>query len=317
MTTLITGGMGFIGLHTAKAFLDQGEDLVITQFRARREPDFIKDEIGNRVQVETLDVSDGEAVKAVLARHKVDGIVHLAVPGLGALQPAEEVRVNILGLVNMLEAVREANLRRISIASSIGVYGALTTDGPFVETMGLPTNSSNPTDAFKKAEEIIGLHYADRTGIDLVALRIGGIWGPLYHSMANLPSRVAHAAVHGTELSYGGPRGGVPYDEDGSDMCYVKDCAKGIQLAHMTEKLNHRVYNVASGRETKNREVLEAARRVVPETDGKFNPGAGPRHRENAYLDITRLKEDTGYQPQWDVYSGMADYIQWLRHNPQ
>ena len=41
MTTLITGGMGFIGLHTARAFLDAGEDVVITYFQTWREPSFL------------------------------------------------------------------------------------------------------------------------------------------------------------------------------------------------------------------------------------------------------------------------------------
>ena len=316
MTTLITGGMGFIGLHTARRFLDQGEDLVITQFRARREPDFIKDEIGKRVQVETLDVSDTQAVKNVLAKHKVDGIVHLAVPGLGALPPAEEVRVNVMGLVNMLEAVRESNLRRISIASSIAAYFSLPA-GPFKEPMGLPTTSGSPTETFKKVEEIIGLHYADRTGIDLVAMRIGLIWGPLYHTMSNLPSRVAHAAAHGTEPDFSPQRGGVPFEEDGGDMCYVKDCAQGIQLLHMAEKLNHRVYNIGAGQETRNKQVLEAAKRAVPDARGEMQPGKSPRFRPDLYGDISRIKEEVGYQPQWDIYSGMADYIEWLRHNPQ
>ena len=58
---LITGGMGFIGLHTARAMLDAGEDVVITYYQTWREPDFIKDEFGGRVQVEQVDVTDREA----------------------------------------------------------------------------------------------------------------------------------------------------------------------------------------------------------------------------------------------------------------
>jgi UDP-glucose 4-epimerase len=224
--------------------------------------------------------------------------------------------VNLLGLINMLEAARESNLRRLTIASSVATYSGLP-KGPYLETTGLPTVSTNPTEAFKKAEEVVGLHYADRTGIDLVALRIGGIWGPLYHSMANLPSRVAHAAVHGTEPDFSPQRGGVPFGGDGGDMCYVKDCAQGIQLVHMASKLNHRVYNVGAGRETKNAEVLDAARRVVPDAKGQVQSGTSPRYRPDAYMDLTRIKEDVGYQPQWDIYSGLADYIAWLRNNPQ
>ena len=49
---LITGGLGFIGLHTAKRFVDAGEKVVLTHYRVRREPDFIKAEIGKSVFIE-------------------------------------------------------------------------------------------------------------------------------------------------------------------------------------------------------------------------------------------------------------------------
>ena len=100
---LITGGMGFIGLHTARRFLDAGESVVITQFTQRREPDFIKDEIGKRVIIERLDVTSVHDAIEVVRKHKVTGIIHLAVPGLAALTPAEDYRVNMQGFINVLE----------------------------------------------------------------------------------------------------------------------------------------------------------------------------------------------------------------------
>jgi len=99
---LIIGGMGFIGLHTARRFLDAGENVVITQFQTRREPDFIKDEIGKRVIVERLDVTSGNELMDIVRKHKVTGIVDLVAPALGALSPGEDFRVNMLGLINVL-----------------------------------------------------------------------------------------------------------------------------------------------------------------------------------------------------------------------
>src|SRR5437899_995837 len=99
---LITGGMGFIGLHTARRFLDAGEDVVLTHYRTRREPDFIRDEIDRRVHLEHLDVVDREALIGVSRRFAVDGIVHLAVPALAGVTPADEYRTNTQGLLNVL-----------------------------------------------------------------------------------------------------------------------------------------------------------------------------------------------------------------------
>ena len=315
---LITGGMGFIGLHTARAFLDAGEDVVLTHFKTRREPDFIKDALGTRARVESLDVADASAVQAVVARHAVHGIVHLAVPGLGALTPADEYRTNTQGLLNVLEAGRQAGVRRVTIASSIAVYWGLD-HGPLREDDRLPLPSTSPTEAFKKAEEVLGQHYADRTGLDVVYGRLGLIYGPLYHSMANLPSRLTHAAVRGTRPDFTGMRE-APLADDAADLCYVKDCARGVQLLHQAdrERLKHRVYNIGGGRAVTNAELAAAVNKAVPEADVRLEPGRSARGgRQDAYMDLTRAGEDLGYEPAFSVDQAIADYASWLRSNPQ
>ena len=313
---LITGGMGFIGLHTARRFLDAGERVVLTQFRARREPDFIKDELGSTALVETLDVSEEGSLLPIVEKHNVDSIVHLAVPGLGALSPAEEYRTNTRGLLNVLEAAREARMRRVTVASSISVYRGLER-GPFKEDERLPLTSSNPTEAYKKAEEVLGQHYADRTGLDVVFARIAGIYGPLYHSMANLPSRLTHAAVKGVQPDFAGARGGVPLAEDTNDLCYVKDCAHGVQLLHSAPTLRHRVYNVGGGHAVSNQQLADAVNEAVPNAKISLAPGRSPRFVPEFYLDLTRVRDEVGYEPQYDIRSAIKDYVSWLRSNPQ
>jgi UDP-glucose 4-epimerase len=309
---LVTGGLGFIGLHTARALLDLGETCVLTQYRVAREPDFIKDEVGKRVFVEQLDVTDTDSFMAIGKKHKVDGIVHLAVPGLGALSPADDFRVNMNGLLNALQAAQDWEVKRIGIASSLAVYAGIR-DIPYREDMPLPMTGGNPTEAFKKSYEVLGTHFAGRTGIDLVNLRIGGIWGPLYHSMANLPSRLVHAAVKKEQPSLEGPRG-VPFAEDGSDMCYVKDCGRGIALLQVADKLNHRTYNVASGHPTQNKELVSAIQKVIPDFEVELPAGHAPGGSgEVPYLDLSWIREDTGFEPAFTTESAIADYISWLQ----
>ncbi len=114
--------------------------------------------------------------------------MHLAAPGLGALSAAEEFRINMVGLVNILEAGRISGVSRISIASSIAVYAGLSA-GPYHKDQPLRIESSSSTEAFKKAFETLALHYSQRNKTEVIALRISATWGPLYHSMFNLPSR--------------------------------------------------------------------------------------------------------------------------------
>ncbi len=74
MTTLITGGMGFIGLHTARAFLDAGEDVVITYFQTWREPSFMKDVYSDITQ---LKVDTGYEPKYTVEKEVQDYVAWL------------------------------------------------------------------------------------------------------------------------------------------------------------------------------------------------------------------------------------------------
>ena len=312
---LITGGMGFIGLHTARALLDAGEDVVLTRFRAWRAPDFIAAEIGGRVQVEALDLRDGWGLLDVIRRHAVSGVVHLAGPALGA-PPAHQFEVALSGLLNVLEAGRQQGLGRISVASSVSVYSNAG-PGPWREEVPLPVESDSHVAAAKKAMEVVALDFAQRTGQDVRLLRLGGIYGPLYHSMANLPSRLCHAAVEDADPDLEGMRGGAPGRDDAADRCYVKDCARGIRLVQLSTGLRYRVYNVGAGYATTSQEVADAVRAVAPAAAFTFPAGqSGPGGGRQAFMELSRLQADTGYAPAYDIRRGVADYVEWLSRHP-
>src|SRR3954451_20297237 len=173
--TLLIGGMGFIGLHTARAFLDAGQDVVVTYHANRREPDFIQPEIGKRVQVEQLDVVDANRVKQLIDQYKPDGVVYLAVPALAGVSPAQEFQTNTQGYLNVLEASRAAGVRRLSVTSSVAIYANVAAR-PWKEDVTVSTESTNPTEAYKKALEVLGLYFGQRTGLEVVILRVAGIF---------------------------------------------------------------------------------------------------------------------------------------------
>lgn len=306
----MTGGMGFIGLHAARALLDAGEDVVLTRFRAWRLPDFLAGEQGTRLHVEAVDLADAWALLDVLRRRAVSGIVHLAAPALVAA-PAQQYASAMAGLVNVLEAARQHGVRRVSVASSLSVYSNAG-PGPWLEDQPLPVASDSHTAAIKKAMEVLALHFADRTGLDVVVLRLGVIYGPLYHSMANLPSRLCHAAVAGRAPDLDGVLGGTPYADATADLCYVRDCAAGIRLLHRADGLRHRVYNVGAGLPVANRQLAAAVARAVPTAAIELPPGG----EAGGWMDVSRLAVETGYAPAFDVERGVADYLAWLRSHP-
>src|SRR5437764_403661 len=100
--------MGFIGLHTARAFLDAGQDVIITYHQNRREPNFLQRDLGTRALVEQLDVTDARAVDAVVNKHQPESIVYLAVPALAGVSPADEFKTNTQGYLNVLDSAHQA-----------------------------------------------------------------------------------------------------------------------------------------------------------------------------------------------------------------
>lgn len=310
---LITGGMGFIGLHTAKQFLDNGHSVVLTQYRSRREPEFLKDHIGKNLHIAHCDVRDRDAVLGVVKQYGVTDIAHLVAPPLFTLPPDEDFDTAVLGVLNMLQLSREAGVKRLTLASSGGVYGGIPA-GPFREDMPLPMDVKSPTETFKKVWEILGTHYADRTGFDVVNMRIGSIWGPLFWHGGIFPVvRLCYAAVRGDGLG----EGPELFEDDESAPCYVTDCAAGIMAVQTADSLKHRTYNVSTDVAVTNRRIIQAIQKVVPEFEISLSPGTGPRNRPSPNFDTTRLREDTGFVAKYDIDAAVAEYIAWLREHPE
>lgn len=312
---LVTGGMGFIGVHVVKSLLDAGEDVVLTWNRSWRVPDFWEDQLGKRVIAEKVDVANAHEVTGVALRHKVNGIVHCAAPGLGQGTPTQDYAVNMQGLVNAIEAARAAEVRRFTYVSSSTVYNGLKS-GPYREDASLPLESTNPTEAYKKAGEIVLLHYADRVGLNVASIRPRAVYGPMYYSGVNLPSRLCHAAATGALPDYG--PAGVPFAADTGDFTSVHDVAAITAIVHQAESLQHRVYNMGGGRAFQLQELADAVMAAAPQARIELQPGANPKGGpSDNYLSLDRVQEEFGYTPAYPIAEkGIADYIGWLRNHP-
>lgn len=307
---LITGGLGFVGSHTARALLDLGEGCVLVQRRTAEVPASLAEA---QVAVEQADITDLTALLEIGTRHKITGIVHLAgsMPWPpGADQPIDGARKAMSGLFNVFEAAEAWGVQRVGVASTIGVYGGLTGQGPLSEDVPLPMTSGHVIPAFKKIGELLTGHLAGATGIEVVNYRISAIWGPLGRAASPFfaAPQLVHAAARGTGLDLS-PLHSPVYAEDSIDMCYVKDCGRAIALLQLADQLSHRTYNIASGRATTNAQVIAAIKKVVPNAQVELPTGGSGQQN---YLDITRIQRDTGYQPTYDTERAVTDYIAWL-----
>jgi UDP-glucose 4-epimerase len=315
---LIIGGMGFIGLNTTVRCLEVGESVVITQHSASRVPDAIKDEVGKRVFIERMDVTNAFEVSAVFRKHpEIDRIISFAAPPARGISPEVDYYVYTVGLQNILEAARNFGVKRTALASSQSVYSGLTT-GPYTEDALLPIESRSQIEAHKKAQEIHSLHYARGAGIDVINLRIGSIYGPHYYSMFHPGARIAHAAIKGVEPDFSDKPNGTMNQDDLTDWTFVRDLAMGIQMLTTADKLNHGIYNVGSGKATSLKETYEAIKAVIPEAKASaLIPGTTPGLPSNPVMDLTRINADTGYVPAHNIQTGFGEYVEWLKTNAQ
>jgi UDP-glucose 4-epimerase len=310
---LITGGLGSIGSHTARALLDLGESVVLTARRSTQLPEYLADEPGGRGVVEPLDTTDEVAFVDIGKRHEITGIVHLAAGRYDLPDPVEYLRAETLGLLNALKAATVWGVRRFSVASTIGVYAGVG-EVPWREDASLPVVAGHQIPVFKKTAELFAALAGDSAGFETVSLRIGTIWGPL--GLPDSPffalPRLLSAAVWGEDPDLTPPRPPA-YAEDASDLCYVKDCGRAIALLMLAERLNHGTYNVSTGRLVRYSEVVAAINAVVPGANITLPEGRNPDRPQDNYLDTTRLRADTGFRPEYDVERAVPDYVDWLR----
>ena len=311
---LITGGLGLIGSHTARALLERGESCVLVQRREPGPTPLFPDELGGRVLLEQADVADPRSLLAIGERHPITGIMHLAGAFFG--DPVADARTNVNALLNVVEAGKAWGVRRVGVASSIGVYSPAD-PSPWREDQPLPLAAPHAIAAAKKVDEVLVSHLGAAVGIEIHAARIGAIWGPLGRVSSRFFAfpQLIHAAAARTEPKLDTlPGGRLPHADEGIDALYVRDCGRALAALQLADRLEHGVYNVSGGRLTSYRELSAAIAAAVPGISYDLPEGRDPRsHLPQAHLDITRLREDTGYEPEYDTEQAVADYVGWLR----
>jgi nucleoside-diphosphate-sugar epimerase len=304
---LVTGGLGMIGAHTARALVDLGHEVIVTTHSGGDAPSFL----AGRVTVEPLDVTDRDAFLALGDRHDISDIVHLA-GGIPAEDPVRYFRTDTIGLLNALDAARAWRVRRFAVASSLGVYIGRS-EIPWHEDLALPTAAlPHLIIAFKKVVEPLATHSLRGSGVQPVVLRIGSTWGPLMDPQSpfnNIPPYIS-AVLRGDQPQ-------PLHADDGGDSCYAPDAGRAIALLTTAQTLTHDTYNVSSGRPFTNRELAEALEAITPGLQLDLLPGRHDGPGQDPYLDITRLTHDTGYAPAFDVAAAVADYVAWRADNPR
>lgn len=316
MKVLITGGMGVMGAETSRKFVKEGHRPVIF---ARHRDDKLIHDIVDKVDIELGDILDFPRLLQVIKAYKVTHIAHTAafVGAVSQANPALSIQVNVMGTVNVLEAARLFEVKRVVYTSAKGVYGPVLGEygDPKYKPMpeDLPKHPVRIYDSAKLMGEHTGLYYQANLGIDVVVLRFATTFGPgktARHGKMGVTSQIVENPFNG--LPFHLAQGGDQKD----DFIYNKDSALGIYLACVTENLKSRVFNIGTGAGATLQDFARILRRHFPKADIRIGPGlnflSSPYPMCGIY-DISRAETELGFTPEYDLEKAIGDYLDSLK----
>ena len=307
---LVVGGLnGFIGSNTTEALVEQGQDCVVTRHESNEIPRFLQKHIDHHhVFIENADSTSIADLRKIGGKHKIDGIVNVG----GGFASGEGPLRGLKGYFDMLDATfrvaQEWKVKRVTFSSTGGMYLGLS--GTVDEEHPIALQSMFPVLAYQKIVEVAADQFAKKTSISAICVRLMGMFGPYDGAQLGLPARLVHAALSGRPPSFEDVFFGNA--DDAVDLLYIKDMARAIALLQTAEKLQYNVYNIASGKVTPNRELVDAVKRVVPNFKVDLPPGHFP-FPPLPLPDTKRLQADTGFSPKFDTTSAVQHYVDWLK----
>jgi len=312
LNVFVTGAAGFIGSHVAEALLARGDRVCgldnFDPFYDRRIKERNLATLSARQSFSFLegDIRDASALARWGEGIPPDALIHLAAKAgvrPSVADPVGYADVNVHGTIRMLEWARERQVPKVLFASSSSVYGG-NTKVPFSED-DFVDHPVSPYAATKKAGELLCHTYCHLYGMNVAALRFFTVYGP-----SQRPEMAVHKftrrILDGKEIDLYG---------DGSsrrDYTYIDDIVSGV-LGALNAPPGYRVYNLGESATISLADLVAliegacgkaAVRRFQPR-----QPGDVPV----TYADISRAREEIGYDPRTPIERGVALFVDWYR----
>jgi nucleoside-diphosphate-sugar epimerase len=306
-TALVTGGAGFVGSHLTDRLVEEGWSVrVLDDFSSGREANLGRS--AGAIELLRGDLRDealiGEAVRGV------EVVFHqAAVPSVprSVAEPLRTNEVNVTGTLRLLEAARQAGVRRLVFAASSSAYGD-TPELPKVETM--PANPRSPYALQKYAGEAYCRLYTSLYGLETVALRYFNVFGPRQDPesayAAVIPKFVTACLEGRAPRIYGD-------GEQTRDFTFVSDVAHANLLAASAEGAVGHVINVAGGARTSLNRLLEHVKELTGSRVEAVYEAARAGDVRDSLADLRRAEELLGYRPSVDVKQGLVETIDYFR----
>jgi len=296
MHFLVTGGAGFLGMALANRLVHDGHQVRVIDNLSAGDTEgldervlFTRGNVTNRPKLWTL-LQDVDCVYHLAARVMVSESV---------LYPREYNTANVGGTVSVMEAMRDAGVRRVVLTSSGAVYGEQARQ-PVQEDQR--PNPQSPYAVSKLAAEYYVRTIGALWGIETVILRIFNAYGPgqnLPPSHPPVALRFLHQARRGGSLVIFGS------GEQTRDFVYVDDVVEALAAAATAIDVDRRVINVGSGRETSINDLADLTAKVMGQKVQVLHSPAESGGVSRLYADINAAHNLLGYEPGVDLKQGL------------
>jgi UDP-glucose 4-epimerase len=318
MRLLVTGGAGYIGSIVAQRLLARGDDVTVfdSLYRGHREA------VPDGAAFVEGDLLDPDATAAAVAG--MDGVVHfaaLSLVGESVEHPERYWRGNVVGALNLLDAMRDAGVRRLVFSSTAATYGE-----PPVELITEDTPNA-PVNAYGNSKLTIDRMLSDEArahGLAAVSLRyfnVAGASGPLgedHHPETHLiPLILQAAAGKRPSVAIFGTDYPTPDGTAVRDYVHVEDLATAHILAlDKAVEGRHDIFNLGSERGYSVREVIEAARSVTGRDIVAVEEGRRAGDPPRLVATNARARAELGWAPERSLEDMVRDAWAWHQAHP-
>ena len=333
MAVLVTGGMGYIGSHTCVELLNSGKEVIVIDnlYNSKIQvKDRIKEITGKDIKFYNINLTDKEKAETVFKENKIDSVIHFAAlkaVGESVSKPLEYYTNNMTCLLNILNLMKEYNVKNLIFSSSATVYGQAKTM-PILETF--PRSATNPYGQTKLMSEniLMDLAKADKS-FNIALLRyfnpIGahesGLIGEEARGIPNnlMPYITKVAVGELKELSVFGNDYNTPDGTCIRDYIHVVDLAKGHIKA--LEKLDTNcglvIYNLGTG---KGYSVLDIVKAFSKASNIDIPYKISPRRPGDitvCYANTSKANKELNWHAEKDINDMCRDSWRWQSQNPK
>ncbi|HET7628501.1 MAG TPA: dTDP-glucose 4,6-dehydratase [Bacillales bacterium] len=326
---LVTGGAGFIGVHFIDFFIKKYPGCKLVNLDkltyASNKQETTSWSRKRRCVLVQGDINDRPLVERLFDQYDFDAVIHLAAEShvdRSIRSPDVFVDTNVRGTFTLLDVAKNHWSRskgfkdkRFHHVSTDEVYGSLEGTGKFTEHS--PYNPSSPYSASKAASDLLVASYAKTYGMNTVITHCSNNYGPKQHPEKLIPTIIRKALRAERIPIYGD-------GQNRRDWIYVLDHCKGIDMAFHCGRAGE-AYNIGGNNEWTNVQVAEHICRLLDERCREIRQSAGlssfrrlisfvkdrEGHDRRYAVDISKLKRETGWQPETPFTVGLRMTVEW------